>query len=55
MKIGDLIRRKGTAPPNMVLAVVISVSEWLVEFVWLDDGERDNCAKRLMEVISEGR
>ena len=53
MKAGDLIRRKGTAPPNMVLAIVTSVGGWLVEFVWLDDGERDSCSKGLMEVISE--
>ena len=57
MKVGDLVRRKGSGD----LALAIEVEEYHVTLLWLDDGLLDRCSKILMdswkvvEVISESR
>ena len=53
MKPGDLVRRMRRG----WLALILSIDEnnSSAEFVWLDNGETDECSMTLLEVVSESR
>jgi hypothetical protein len=62
VKVGDLVRRKGTQDLAIVLKIDRLLDDDYVndvyqfpEFMWLDTGEIDSCAFCLLEVIDESR
>ena len=62
MKVGDLVRRKGTGDLALIVKVdrlldteAINGAYQFPEFIWLDTLEIDSCASSLLEVVSESR
>jgi hypothetical protein len=52
LKVGDLLKRKSASHvEGEWYALTLAVSEHSVEFMWLDTGEFDGCAKLFMEVV----